>query len=68
MSRGRWIGLAVVVLVGVALQVGAYHHYPWDYVPGFYALFGLVSCWLIVVVSKAIGTYGVFRAEDYYDR
>ncbi len=35
--------------------------------PGFYALFGFLSCVAIIVVSKLLG-YVLKQREDYYDR
>lgn len=40
----------------------------WDRLPGWNALYGLVSCALIVFVSKFLGhRCGLMRREDYYD-
>ena len=35
--------------------------------PGFSALYGLLSCVLIIVVSKWLGHAGLMKREDYYD-
>ncbi|MHB8057767.1 MAG: hypothetical protein ACYDHC_07720 [Desulfuromonadaceae bacterium] len=34
--------------------------------PGFYALFGFVSCVAIILISKLLG-YVLKRSENYYD-
>lgn len=34
--------------------------------PGFFALFGFISCVVIILVSKLLG-YLLKRKEDYYD-
>jgi hypothetical protein len=39
-----------------------------EHLPGFWALFGLVSCVVIILVSKWFGKLGITRQEDYYDR
>ncbi|KCZ71684.1 hypothetical protein ANME2D_02420 [Candidatus Methanoperedens nitroreducens] len=39
----------------------------WDAIPGFSALYGLVSSILLIIVSKAIGHKLLLRKEDYYD-
>jgi len=39
----------------------------WDDIPGFSAVYGFVSCVLIVVISKALGHYWLERSEDYYN-
>lgn len=36
-------------------------------IPGFMAAYGLISCILIIVVSKVIGYLGISKREDYYD-
>jgi hypothetical protein len=42
--------------------------YIWDKIPGWGALYGFVSCVLIILVSKFIGHQcGVMQGEDYYD-
>ena len=43
-------------------------HFFGDKIPGFWSLFGLVSCVLIIVVSKWLGQYWLVRDEDYYDK
>ena len=42
-------------------------HYQWENWPGFYAVFGFVSCVLLVLVSKYLLRPLVKRSEDYYD-
>ena len=44
-----------------------YSHFFWDDIPGFNAVYGLISCVLIVVISKALGHYWLERSEDYYN-
>jgi peptidoglycan/LPS O-acetylase OafA/YrhL len=39
-----------------------------EHLPGFWALFGLVSCVVIIFVSKWFGKLGITRQEDYYDQ
>lgn len=42
-------------------------HFPWENIPGFYALFGLIACILIIVLAKILGYKWLMRKEDYYD-
>lgn len=35
--------------------------------PGFWAVFGLVGCIAIIILSKAFGHAGIMQREDYYD-
>lgn len=39
----------------------------WDKLPGFSAVYGLISCILIILVSKALGHKWLMKREDYYD-
>lgn len=34
---------------------------------GFFALYGFVSCVLIIVISKALGKLFLFKKENFYD-
>ena len=43
-------------------------HFFGDKIPGFWSLYGLISCVLIIVVSKWIGHHWLVRDEDYYDK
>lgn len=57
--------LALLVVVDV-LVPPAYTRFPWDQVGGFAAFYGLLSCVLIIVLSKALGYALVYRKEGYY--
>lgn len=65
----RWLVLAVMALLVIIDWVvpAAYERFPWDGIGGFAAVYGLVSCVLIIVVSKALGYALLYRKEDYYD-
>jgi len=39
----------------------------WDKLHGFSAVYGFISCILIIVVSKVIGHKWLVKEEDYYD-
>lgn len=38
----------------------------WTAVPGFYALFGLLGCAAIILISKWIGHAWLMKPEDYW--
>ena len=65
----RRYAIAVLALLVLAdfLAPSAYQRFPWDGIPGFGALYGFVSCVLIIVVSKALGYRFLYRKEHYYD-
>lgn len=65
----RWIMFGILALL-VVLDViipAKYERFPWDGIGGFGAVYGFVSCVLIIVVSKALGYALLYRPEDYYD-
>lgn len=68
--RFFYAGLAVVALAEIALPYisGEEHaHFSFEGWPAFGSLYGLVSCALIIVVSKLLGKVWLMRPEDYYD-
>lgn len=65
----KWLMLTVMgaLIVLDALIPAHYQRFPWDGIPGFGAVYGLIACVLIIVVSKALGYALLYRPEDYYD-
>jgi hypothetical protein len=63
------IAYAVLALtVAIDFLLPRHHAYFfWDDIPGFSAVYGFISCVLIVVISKALGHYWLERSEDYYN-
>ena len=64
----RWImyGILALLVVLDLLTPSKYQRFPWDDIGGFGAVYGFVSCVLIIVVSKALGYALLYRSEDYY--
>ena len=64
------IAYGILVLLILADFIIPRHeiHFFGDKIPGFWSLFGFISCVLIIVVSKWIGHYWLVRDEDYYDK
>jgi hypothetical protein len=58
--------VALEILVVNVLHLG-HPHFPFEKLPGFGSLYGLISCVLIIVVSKLLGKLWLMRPEDYYD-
>ena len=63
---GFYIVLALTVVPDFFLHKHALFS-PVENWPGFYALFGFISCVVIILVSKLLG-FWLKRPEDYYDR
>lgn len=56
-----------VLLFAIDFIVPMEPHMPWEAWPGFYALYGLVACVILVLVSKYVLRPLVEREENYYD-
>ncbi|MBX4910523.1 MULTISPECIES: hypothetical protein [Rhizobium] len=68
--RRRRLFYLVLVLIVVAdfLVFREHAEYLWDSLPGWSAVYGFVSCVLLIFVSKFLGhRVGLMRREDYYD-
>lgn len=64
------IGYLALVLVFVSDFFVHRDHavYVWDKIPGWGALYGFVSCVLIILISKFLGHQGgIMQGEDFYD-
>jgi hypothetical protein len=67
------VGLAVSLIVLVALEAVAIPHYhpkfPWHFVPGYSAMIGLFGCIIVVLLSKWLGRTILQRPEgqEFHD-
>lgn len=66
LKRIAYVILALTVVLDLFIPRD-YVHFFWDDIPGFSAVYGFISCILIIIVSKALGHYGLSRPENYYD-
>jgi len=64
------LAYGILVLLIVADFIVPRHeiHFFGDKIPGFWSLFGFISCALIIIVSKWLGHHWLMRDEDYYDK
>ena len=60
-----YASLAILVLLEFVVDKHAY--FPFEEIPGFYIVYGFLSCVVIVAVSKGLGKLWLQRGEDYYD-
>ena len=61
--------LALIVVLGLGFYVKPHHiYFPWDELPNFNAIFGLVGGSIVIVFSKVIVQWFISKKEDYYDR
>ena len=66
------MGIAVLMLLVLLDAIPAivekeHAHTAAEHLPGFWAVFGLLGCLLLVLISKTYGHLGVSTREDYYD-
>jgi TRAP-type C4-dicarboxylate transport system permease small subunit len=58
----------LLLVVGDLLLVDkASAHTDTERLPAFWALFGLIGCVVIIILSKRYGHAGILRREDYYE-
>jgi hypothetical protein len=66
----KYLFISLVVLLVVELilskSVHGHIHFPWESYYGFYAVYGFVSCVLLVFIAKGMRLI-LKRKEDYYD-
>jgi len=62
----RTLALVCAALVAFDFFFEKHGHYSWESFPGFYALFGFVSCVVLVLAAKQLRRI-LKRDEDYYD-
>ena len=65
----KWSYLALVLVFVSDFFVHREHAmYIWDKIPGWGAVYGFVSCVVIILVSKFLGHQGgIMQGEDYYN-
>ena len=67
--------IMVIILIALILSVlsdllvhGGHGDFVWSGILGFFALFGLIGCVAIVLISKWLGHCWLQRKDDYYER
>jgi membrane protease YdiL (CAAX protease family) len=63
-----WVGAIVILLLTVLAEVviAKHPHFTVEALFGFYALFGFISCVVMVIFAKILG-FLIKRKDDYYD-
>jgi hypothetical protein len=60
--------LLLILVDALPFVVDKHHaHTAVENIPGFWSVFGLVGCVIIILVSKWFGHLGIMTREDYYD-
>lgn len=59
--------LSLILLLLAELFIHKHHGFPWEDDFGFFAVYGFVSCVLLIFVAKLLRKI-VMRQEDHYER
>ena len=68
-----WRLYFLVLIVSLVLDIvwlitdGFHYHFSFQYLPQFFAIFGLFGCMLLILIAKALGIFIVVD-EDYYEK
>ena len=66
-----WITILAAFIFSVLLELllGGEGHgdFAWSKILGFFAVFGLIGCVAIILISKWLGHHWLQRREDYYN-
>ncbi|MGB9629788.1 MAG: hypothetical protein ACPL6D_14125, partial [Thermodesulfobacteriota bacterium] len=67
--RLYWISLVLTLLIDLLwLYTKKFHyHFPFQYLPEFFALFGFFGCMALIFVAKGMGFF-IVKEEDYYEK
>lgn len=66
-ARGCLALLGCLILLDALLVDKGGAHTWVERLPGFWSLFGLVGCALLIILSKWYGHWGIMKREEYYD-
>lgn len=58
-------GIAVLLVI-LDFVIPKKPHFGWDGIPSFFALFGLLGCFISVLIAKVV-RFMIIREEEYYD-
>ena len=62
-----YLTAAIVLIWSLTLDHSHAHTWVEQHIPGFWSIFGFVSCVILVFVSAWLGRAGLAQEEDYYD-
>ncbi len=63
-----YVGVAIMVIWSI-VGVDKHHAHTWVemHIPGFWSLFGLAACVVLIFFARWFGKSGIMTREDYYD-
>ena len=67
--RLYFVALAISLVLDLVwlYSHGLHYHFSFQYLPEFFAIFGLFGCMLLILIAKGIGLFIVVD-EDYYQK
>ena len=71
LRRWFYVSLAVIVVLEIAAPYvlhDEHTYFGFEHLPAWGSVYGLISCLVIILVSKWIGKMFLERGENYYDR
>ncbi len=63
-------GIAIAVMLAwTMIGVDTSHAHTWleAHIPGFWAIFTLIACLVLIFFARWFGNSGIMTREDYYD-
>ncbi len=65
--RSCYLLIALVFVWGLFVDTSHAHTWAEKHVPGFWSIFGLLSCALLIGGAWVVGKLGIMTKEDYYN-
>ena len=67
--RALFYILIGAMLIWTMVGVDTHHAHTWmeAHIPGFWSIFGILSCLVLVFFAVWFGKSGIMTREDYYD-
>ncbi|MGW8193168.1 MAG: hypothetical protein ACWGOX_02795 [Desulforhopalus sp.] len=61
--------LVGAILFWAAVAVDTHHAHTWmeSHIPGFWSIFAILSCFVLIYFARWFGKSGIMTREDYYD-
>ena len=61
------MGLSLILHPLLLRSGHLHHHFVFQYLPEFFAVFGLVGCMLLILIAKGVGFF-ISKDENYYEK
>jgi hypothetical protein len=58
--------VSLIILLIIDFFIHKHGAFPWERFPNFFAVYGFVSCVLLIFIAKALRLF-IKKGEDYYE-